>query len=253
VGLMMVQEDKYTGYSDLVLKYFLSEGLAKNQKVCLCSLDDFVLELPSLSSAPPPAPNTEKLSIAWRYQHLTVSSTTNSFDLSKPFIPTNVTYLKDANAIKQVLANGFVRLCIHSFGSPSWDPTKLFQFLFDLNLLLQKSKSVCMLSVPAHLLHPATAQRLASICNAVISVEAFASTLFNKGSQNHQSNAAYASEYQGLIHVKSNFRSNSYACNSRLSRLELSSLGFKVQRKKFEITSFSLPPEEGDQKEKTDF
>ncbi len=57
----------------------------------------------------------------------------------------------------------------------------------------------------------------------------------------------YVSDYHGLIHVHSIFSNDAAKPSTRLSTVELNSLGFKVRRKRFLIEPFTLPPEEEDQ------
>ena len=107
-----------------------------------------------------------------------------------------------------------------------------------------------MITLPAYLYndfaHVASVpfiRRIEYVCDAVIEVESFA------GSPT-MTNPLYTSDYTGLIRVLSLFRLHSLSHMSRLSDVELSSMGFKVQRKKFTIETFHLPPEDAE-KDKT--
>lgn len=75
--------------------------------------------------------------------------------------------------------------------------------------------------------------------DAVIEVESF------EGSP-APLDAKYSSDYHGLLHVAKLFRVESTMMATRLSNLQLHSLGFKVRRKRFLIESFTLPPEDAE-------
>lgn len=66
----------------------------------------------------------------------------------------------------------------------------------------------------------------------------------NKLGSPREMNPLYTSDYTGLVHPIRLPRWHSVTINSRISPLDLKSLGFKVQRKKFTIETFHLPPED---------
>jgi elongator complex protein 4 len=78
------------------------------------------------------------------------------------------------------------------------------------------------------------------LSDAVIEIESF------QGSP-HPVNPAYTTDYNGLIHVNKLYRDGS----RRLGNVYLHSLGFKVRRKRFEIQTFHLPPEDAADNTKT--
>jgi elongator complex protein 4 len=60
-------------------------------------------------------------------------------------------------------------------------------------------------------------------------------------------NPAYTSDYHGLVHPLSLFQVESLIQTTRMPTVKLHSLGFKVRRKRFQIETFTLPPEDEDE------
>ena len=80
-------------------------------------------------------------------------------------------------------------------------------------------------------------RRIEHLSDAVIEIESWAGSI-------KQVNAAYTTEYHGLIHPLKLFGTQSYTTTTRLSNIQLHSLGFKVRRKRFSVETFHLPPED---------
>jgi elongator complex protein 4 len=107
--VLMLKQDRYTGYANLILKYWIAQGLAHDQPVAFVSLDvkpdEFMIDLmgivsgkqesvqedeeefiPMASARPLGAlrataasPKDQNLNIAWRYQRLPQLSATPEF------------------------------------------------------------------------------------------------------------------------------------------------------------------------------
>ncbi|KAJ2340089.1 Elongator subunit elp4, partial [Coemansia sp. RSA 2618] len=79
-GILMVEEDRQTGYSNTLLSYFSSQSLAAGHKLCIVNADQEVslkTQLPGWAArsavqadAPAKAVADESMKIAWRYQNL---------------------------------------------------------------------------------------------------------------------------------------------------------------------------------------
>ncbi|KAJ3036058.1 Elongator subunit elp4 [Rhizophlyctis rosea] len=141
----------------------------------------------------------------------------------------------------------FLIIAIHSIASPFWpsssNPHAITLFLHRLKLLLRTTSASCILTLPAHLYGDFHAlrsvpfiRRIEHTCDAVIEVESFA------GSPS-PINPLYTSDYSGLFHPRKLPRLATLNHSSRLTDIELKSLGFKVRRKRFSIETFHLPPE----------
>jgi elongator complex protein 4 len=91
-SLLVVAPDTHSSYGELVQKYFVSQGLASGQKVCVIDNDPerFVSECmwssngvlsPSVTTGAEDKEDgneTAKVEIAWRYEHLKPFQTTVS-------------------------------------------------------------------------------------------------------------------------------------------------------------------------------
>ncbi|XP_077294088.1 elongator complex protein 4 [Arctopsyche grandis] len=101
-SVFLIEEDDFAKYSNVMFKYYLSEGIVCNHKLLLATLDNdpekLLCELPSptnMETETTSKPDNEMehdMKIAWRYNDLTpVQSTLSSglqfghyFDISKP-------------------------------------------------------------------------------------------------------------------------------------------------------------------------
>ncbi|KAJ3279450.1 Elongator subunit elp4 [Borealophlyctis nickersoniae] len=157
---------------------------------------------------------------------------------------------KLSSPVSSTGTRGFLRIAIHSIGSPFWGQGAskaashaLCKFFHGLRALLRDSFAVCVLTMPAHMygdfhgLHSnPIVRRIEHMCDAVIEIESFA------GSPKPV-NPLYTSDYHGLFHPRRLPRIGSLVQSSRVPEIELGSLGFKVRRKRFSVETFHLPPE----------
>ncbi|KAJ3024822.1 Elongator subunit elp4, partial [Rhizophlyctis rosea] len=146
-----------------------------------------------------------------------------------------------------------LRIAVHSIASPFWgdgsspaSSHSIIKFFHRLKLLLRNTFASCVITIPAHLygdfhnLHSVPfIRRIEHACDAVLEVESFS------GSPKPV-NPLYTSDYSGLFHPRRLPRLNTINHSSRLSDIQLGSLGFKVRRKRFSIETFHLPPEAED-------
>ncbi|CAG8704806.1 19650_t:CDS:2, partial [Gigaspora rosea] len=76
--ILLIKEDKHTGYSKLLVKYFLSQGIASGHHVLFSSAEDpsnFIKGLPWITSNDSNDPDEkaevdDKMKIAWRYKEM---------------------------------------------------------------------------------------------------------------------------------------------------------------------------------------
>ncbi|CAG8650776.1 1366_t:CDS:2, partial [Cetraspora pellucida] len=77
--ILLIKEDKYTGYSKLLLKYFLAQGIASGHHVLFSSAEenssDFIKGLPWITSddandLDDGTKIDDKMKIAWRYKEM---------------------------------------------------------------------------------------------------------------------------------------------------------------------------------------
>ncbi|KAJ7492898.1 PAXNEB-domain-containing protein [Mycena latifolia] len=159
-SLVLTAPDLHSQYAELVQKYFVAQGLASQQRVCVVGSVPWVREcmwLPAGAATDPdePAPSDEKIKIAWRYEQMKQFQTTvaspssaaedacRTFDLTAR-IPAGV--VADALAsgqlavvdvdtasgrpatvhvlerLAEILSAGDapLRICVPSLGSPHW-------------------------------------------------------------------------------------------------------------------------------------
>ncbi|KAJ3257902.1 Elongator subunit elp4 [Boothiomyces macroporosus] len=314
---LVVKQDRYTGYSNLLMKYFIAEGIELSHDVTYITLDsnpeDFILELPAtvenkaateieedsdyvpskqtlsgrnMGALRTPGRNSDKMSIAWRYQSLpkvsesftnsskTMSTYCHTFDLTKQIDKSTLakanislinretvesaeqgsnSYEKLLSLLKTQLLQ-ILRVGINSIGSINWDDgdsiSEMYKFFYNLRRLVRGTNIVVFLTLPEYFYQSENGKNYSSIIkrvefavDAAIEVESFAgSTKFF--------DANYTSDYHGLIHPVHIFRINSLIESTRLSNVQLHSLGFKVRRKRFSIEPFVLPPEDSDKSSK---
>jgi elongator complex protein 4 len=78
--LLLVKEDQHTRYSQILLRYFLAQGVAHGHGVLVASADEapqeLLKKLPSWTKETDKQETTteqvkdDRMKIAWRYQHL---------------------------------------------------------------------------------------------------------------------------------------------------------------------------------------
>ncbi|XP_073432404.1 elongator complex protein 4 isoform X4 [Dendrobates tinctorius] len=223
--LLLIEEDTYSTYSNLLLKYFLAEGVISGHEVFIASASEvpckIIQDLPApLTDEIPTQDDTknviegpgseETMKIAWRYQNLpkfesvplSSSRFGHYYDMSKTMppdmlqsakthsfylpniIPLDETYgemscdyIQLLQSIQSAVHQGsfdgsnpqqkgqknILRIGIQSLASVLWgddicsqerphNPHSLTRFLYALRGLLRSSLSVCVITLPAHLI-----------------------------------------------------------------------------------------------------
>ncbi|KAM3919991.1 elongator complex protein 4 isoform 2-T2 [Leptodactylus fuscus] len=308
--LLLIEEDTYSTYSNLLLKYFLAEGIVSGHEVFVASASETPhkifkdLPAPLTDEIPPqdkkvvtegPATGEDAMKIAWRYQNLPkieslcLSSARfgHYYDISKTMSPdllqsakAHSFYLPDISPLGEIYGSssdlscdylqllrsvhsavhqgGFdgsnpqkgqkniLRIGIQSVGSVLWGDDictqerphnlhSLTRFLYALRGLLRSSLSVCVITVPAHLIqNKAIIARVRNLSDTVVGLESFI------GSE-RESNPLYK-DYHGLFLVHKIPRLNSLI--SEVS--DTKDLAFKLKRKMFSIERLHLPPDLSD-------
>ncbi|XP_069824488.1 elongator complex protein 4 isoform X2 [Dendropsophus ebraccatus] len=309
--LLLIEEDTYSTYSNLLLKYFLGEGIINGHEVFLASASDIPQkifkdlpapltdEIPAQNVKPDvtegPTSTEDTMKIAWRYQNLpkleSVSLSSARFghyyDISKTISPDMLQsakmhsfYLPDVippdglfdpssemsrdyrqllNSIQRVIHQGgfdgsnpqkgqknILRLGVQSLGSVLWGDDictherphnvhSLTRFLYALRGLLRSSLSVCVITVPSHLIqNKAIIARVKNLSDTVVGLESFI------GSE-RESNPLYK-DYHGLFLVHKIPRLNSLISDVS----DTKDLAFKLKRKMFSIERLHLPPDLSD-------
>lgn len=106
--VLMLKQDRYTGYANLILKYWVAQGIAHEQAIMFLSLDtqpeEYMVDLMGIVSGkqestqeeeedemiPQPVGRTlgalrnTKMEIAWRYQRLPQLSTLKAAEFKGP-------------------------------------------------------------------------------------------------------------------------------------------------------------------------
>eukprot|EP00128_Syssomonas_multiformis_P001099 Colp12_sorted_trinity150504_noHs@32895 len=299
--LLLIEEDKYTTYSQILLRYFLGEGIAAGHEIFLASAEndpaETLVNIPAFSADPKfeakdeteetkdTAASLESMKIAWRYENLPkVQSARTSFtrtagqeavfghyfDLSQKISAKHLEsaairtlhlppseakpYSATLDAIKSVLGERhrvtstlpagerrtIVRLALQSLGSSWWsseeeDDRHLLPFLHSLRGVLRSTFSVCLVTVPAHVLSsPQLARSAEHLADAVFAVHSFAGTPHDKNPQ--------FKDYHGFFQIKKLPRLNSLMCQYP----ETLDQAFKLRRRKFVIEKLHLPPDLSD-------
>lgn len=216
-----------------------------------------------------PVEESDDMRIAFRYNQLPKvdseipgsSSSTSSYDLSTSIseadlAPLAVTCYEDTSnglisALKQVASKdvyskedpkNLLRICIKSFGSPLWYSDtnfgrSLLTTLLQLKAVVRNTNSVCLLSIPVHLLNTLDPLLLPQIRNLVdisIEIESFAAS-------EKETNSVFK-DYHGLLHIRKLSAVDTLAAFCP----ETVDLAFKLKRKRFVIEKLHLPPELGE-------
>ncbi|XP_070813621.1 elongator complex protein 4 isoform X2 [Pituophis catenifer annectens] len=233
--LLLIEEDVYGVYSSLLFKNFLAEGVVCGHNLFIASdkeepgiiLKELPCPLPNLSNKEMEEVITmksmqdsqESMRIAWRYQN-------------KP---------KQEKKQRNVL-----RIGIQSLGSVLWgddicsteNPENLHsltRFMYALRGLLRTSLSVCIITVPTHLIqNKAIMERITHLSDTVIGLESFI------GSE--RETYPFYKDYHGLVHIHQIPRLNSLICDVSNTK----DLAFKLKRKLFVIERLHLPPDLSD-------
>ncbi|XP_061466530.1 elongator complex protein 4 isoform X1 [Rhineura floridana] len=307
--LLLIEEDVYGIYSNLLFKHFLSEGIVCGHNLFVASDKeepaDILKELPSpllnysvsemeeVTAMKSNQDSQESMKIAWRYQNVPKVEVTQTafskfghyFDLSKTMAPEliqNIKWygfpleekalypdIKSCNmaygytrllhsiqkvihqqgydgSIPQKKQRNVLRIGIQSIGSVLWGDDicsaenpenihSLTKFLYALRGLLRTSLSVCIITIPAHLIqNKGITERVTNVSDTVVGLESFI------GSE-RETNPLYK-DYLGLIHIHQIPRLNSLSCDVS----DTKDLAFRLKRKLFVIERLHLPPDLSD-------
>ncbi|XP_017132407.1 putative elongator complex protein 4 [Drosophila elegans] len=130
------------------------------------------------------------------------------------------------------------RVCLTSLGSPLWYDEHfgedLIKFLTLLMASVRSCNSVCLITMPMHLIAKYDASlvpKIRQLVDYAIELESFA------GSE-RETHPAFK-EYSGLLHLHKMSALNTLAVHMP----DTTDLAFKLRRKKFVIEKFHLPPE----------
>ncbi|EDV57869.1 putative elongator complex protein 4 [Drosophila erecta] len=130
------------------------------------------------------------------------------------------------------------RICLTSLGSPLWYDDHfgedLIKFLTLLMASVRNCNSVCLITMPMHLIAKYDASlvpKIRQLVDYAIELESFA------GSE-RETHPAFK-EYSGLLHLHKMSALNTLAVHMP----DTTDLAFKLRRKKFVIEKFHLPPE----------
>ncbi|KAH8323196.1 hypothetical protein KR067_000275 [Drosophila pandora] len=176
----------------------------------------------------------------------TVASSTKTAS-QEPQVFHNARYGGLLNDIQQLLRDeSFVagtkknlcRVCLTSLGSPLWYDEHfgedLIKFLTLLMASVRNCNSVCLITMPMHLIAKYDASlvpKIRQLVDYAIELESFA------GSEK-ETHPAFK-EYSGLLHLHKMSALNTLAVHMP----DTTDLAFKLRRKKFVIEKFHLPPE----------
>ncbi|KAH8281915.1 hypothetical protein KR054_004114 [Drosophila jambulina] len=177
----------------------------------------------------------------------TTSTKTEGSQQEPPQVFHNPRYGGLLNDIQQLLRDeSFVagtkknlcRVCLTSLGSPLWYDENfgedLIKFLTLLMASVRNCNSVCLITMPMHLIAKYDASlvpKIRQLVDYAIELESFA------GSE-RETHPAFK-EYSGLLHLHKMSALNTLAVHMP----DTTDLAFKLRRKKFIIEKFHLPPE----------
>ncbi|KAH8246479.1 hypothetical protein KR038_002001 [Drosophila bunnanda] len=177
----------------------------------------------------------------------TTSTKTDGSQQEPPQVFHNPRYGGLLNDIQELLCDeSFVagtkknlcRVCLTSLGSPLWYDENfgedLIKFLTLLMASVRNCNSVCLITMPMHLIAKYDASlvpKIRQLVDYAIELESFA------GSE-RETHLAFK-EYSGLLHLQKMSALNTLAVHMP----DTTDLAFKLRRKKFVIEKFHLPPE----------
>ncbi|XP_058402170.1 elongator complex protein 4 isoform X1 [Diceros bicornis minor] len=265
--LLLIEEDKYNIYSPLLFKYFLAEGIINGHTLLVASSKEDPADI--LQPGPVSSSRFGHYYDASKRipQELIEASKWHGFFLPEKMSSTlNVEscslthgYMKLLHFIQNIIyEEGFdgsnpqkkqkniLRIGIQNLGSPLWgddicctenckNSQSLTKFLYVLRGLLRTSLSVCIITVPTHLIqNKAIIARLTNLSDTVVGLESFI------GSE-RDTNPLYK-DYHGLIHIRQIPRLNNLIGDVS----DVKDLAFKLKRKLFTIERLHLPPDLSD-------
>ncbi|KAJ7071316.1 Elongator complex protein 4 [Mycena amicta] len=179
-SLVITAPDLHTDYGELVQKYFVAQGLACGQRVCVIGDVEWVhgcmwLSAVASNDTDESRSSDEKIKIAWRYEQMKQFQTTvaspvvtgsencHTFDLSVRIPPSVVLDAVSSNlltivsiaspaqvldSLQGLLASNDapLRICIPSFASPYWgdlNSQDILRFFHGLRRLLRRYPNAC--------------------------------------------------------------------------------------------------------------
>ncbi|XP_050811104.1 elongator complex protein 4 isoform X7 [Gopherus flavomarginatus] len=247
--LLLIEEDKYSIYSNLLFKYFLAEGIVCGHNLFVASAKedpaDILKELPAPlfddahknqvhekeTAIKSKQESQESMKIAWRYQNLPrieVSPAASArighyYDVSKMVSPELLQSTKWHRFFlpEEMSLHPEIKTCNMTCGY-----TRLLQSI--QRIIYQEGFDG---SYPQN---KAIMERVTNLSDTVVGLESFI------GSE-RETNPLYK-DYQGLIHVHKIPRLNSLICDVSGTK----DLAFRLKRKLFTIERLHLPPDLSD-------
>lgn len=152
----------------------------------------------------------------------------------------------EAQKYRSENSNNLLRIALSSIGSPYWYEDgflkDFYKFLTLLKAILRHTSTVCLLTVPTHLLCHIDATailKIRSLVDTTIELQSFAGS-------DKETNPVFK-DYHGLLFVR---QTKAVNCAAPYFH-KITDLAFKLRRRKFVIEKLHLPPElqETDQRE----
>ncbi|XP_041534883.1 elongator complex protein 4 isoform X2 [Microtus oregoni] len=185
-------------------------------------------------------------------EHITSDLNGESCSLSRGYMKLlqfiqNIIYTEGFDGSNpQKKQKNILRIGIQNLGSPLWGDDicctencdnnhSLTKFLYVLRGLLRTSLSVCIITMPTHLIqNEAVITRVRNLSDTAVGLESFI------GSEK-ETNPLYK-DYHGLIYIRKIPRLNNLTCDES----DVKDLAFKLKRKLFSIERLHLPPDLSD-------
>ncbi|XP_075817766.1 elongator complex protein 4 isoform X2 [Microtus pennsylvanicus] len=266
--VLLIEEDKCNIYSPLLFKYFLAEGIVNGHTVLVASARekpaDILQQAGPVSSSrfghyydiskriPPEMLGSSKWHGFFLTEHITSDLKGESCSLSRGYMKLlqfiqNIIYTEGFDGSNpQKKQKNILRIGIQNLGSPLWGDDicctencdnnhSLTKFLYVLRGLLRTSLSVCIITMPTHLIqNEAIITRVRNLSDTAVGLESFI------GSE-RETNPLYK-DYHGLIYIRKIPRLNNLTCDES----DVKDLAFKLKRKLFSIERLHLPPDLSD-------
>nr|XP_034973795.1 elongator complex protein 4 isoform X2 [Zootoca vivipara] len=246
--LLLIEEDVYGIYSNLLFKHFLSEGIVCGHDLFVASDKeepaDILKELPSpllntavneieeeATAVKSKQDSQESMRIAWRYHNIPKLEVTQAacskfghyFDLSKTMAP-------------ELIQN------IKWYGFPLLEEKVLYPDIKSCNMACGYTRLLYSIQKVIHQQgfdgstpqNKAIMERVTNLSDTVVGLESFI------GSE-RETNPLYK-DYHGLIHIRQIPRLNSLSCDVS----DTKDLAFRLKRKLFIIEQLHLPPDLSD-------
>lgn len=167
--------------------------------------------------------------------------------LSNPKLQSCLTFIyKEAQKYKPETSKNLLRVALNSIGSPYWFQDgflkDFYKFLMLLKAFVRHTSSVCLITVPTHLLQHIDDNaviKIRSLVDTTIDLQSFAGS-------DKETNPVFK-DYHGLLFIR---QTKAVNCPAPYYH-RITDLAFKLRRRKFVIEKLHLPPElqETDQRE----